>query len=71
MRTSFKYATCTLLSCKQGRIGEILLLLPLKRGKDEVFLILERNHCGDKREIKTTDKKLKSMNGMMVEEKSL
>lgn len=55
-----KYAICTLLSCKQGRIGEILLLLPLKRGKDEVLLILERNHCGDdKREIKTTDKKLK------------
>lgn len=41
-----------------------------EEGKDEVFLILERNHCGDKRESKTTDKKLKSMNGMMAKEKA-
>lgn len=66
----FKYAICTLLSCKQGRTGEILLLLPLKRGKDEVFLTLERNHCGDKRESTTTDNKLKSMNGMTAKEKA-
>ena len=52
------------------KITSEFLLLPLKRGKDEVFLILERNHCGDKRESKTTDKKLKSMNGMMAKEKA-
>lgn len=60
----------TLLSCKQEELGDPSPSSS-EEGKDEVFLILERNHCGDdKREIKTTDKKLKSMNGMMVEEKA-
>lgn len=54
-----KYAIYTLLSCKQGRIGGDPSPSSSEEGKDEVFLILERNHCGDDEEIKTTDKKLK------------